>query len=368
MGIGDQVAVNDPLTPTSAIYGVPIDNTGKTNGVWNDVYPGVYYQLCKTNGPGVGTLSTNGAISQGEWWWDGHPETGLYNHVMPPNLWSCDDSNNVWVNDGAAATASSRHPGVVNLALCDGSVRAVKSSVSVQVWWALGTHRRGNGLVGLLLSSKAHAIDRSLRGRWAWSAEADEYVGLGVALFPGSPGCSFPGMAGVRERRNILTALEGFSALLIIKYPSNFHDHFFAVEAAKVDVERCRPLAVGIDLRAIGPIAERDRNGYFANDVVDNVPGRVLERFHPVRPGSTVDDDADHFIAIGDFRRGRRHGRRASKTGHLKRPKVLRRVLGPVADSVLDRVQSSALDSVDRDDHNELPPPRRGSPPTSGEP
>ena len=77
-----------------------------TNGQWNDVYPGVYYQLCKTNGPGVGQLSTSGAISQGEWWWDGHPETGLYNHVMTPNLWSCDDSNNVWVNDGAAATAA----------------------------------------------------------------------------------------------------------------------------------------------------------------------------------------------------------------------------------------------------------------------
>jgi prepilin-type N-terminal cleavage/methylation domain-containing protein len=138
-GIGDQVALADPLKPTSGIYGVGIDNTGKTNGVWNDVYPGVYYQLCMNNGPGVGTLSTNGAISQGEWWWDGHPETGLYNHIMPPNTWSCDDSNNVWVNDGAAATASSRHPGVVDVALCDGSVRAVKSSVAVQVWWALGS-------------------------------------------------------------------------------------------------------------------------------------------------------------------------------------------------------------------------------------
>jgi prepilin-type N-terminal cleavage/methylation domain-containing protein/prepilin-type processing-associated H-X9-DG protein len=145
-GIGDQVAVADPLSPTSGIYGVPIDNTGKTNGQWNDVYPGAYYQLCMNNGPGVGTLSTNGAISQGEWWWDGHPETGLYNHVMPPNKWSCDDSNNVWVNDGAAATASSRHPGVVNVALCDGSVRAIKSTVAVQVWWALGT-RAGDEVV-----------------------------------------------------------------------------------------------------------------------------------------------------------------------------------------------------------------------------
>jgi len=142
-GIGDQVAVADPLTPTSAIYGVPIDPTGMTNGLWNDVNPQPYYTQCKNSGPNVGTLATNGAISQGEWWWDGHPETGLYNHVMTPNLWSCDDSNNSWVNDGAAATAASRHPGVVNVAFCDGSVRAVKSSVSPMVWWALGTRAQG---------------------------------------------------------------------------------------------------------------------------------------------------------------------------------------------------------------------------------
>jgi len=142
-GIGDQIAVADPLSPTSGIYGVPIDNTGQTNGLWNDVYPLPYFTQCRANGPGVGTLSTNGAISQGEWWWDGHPETGLYNHVMTPNLWSCDDSNNSWVNDGAAATASSRHPGVVNVTFGDGSVKAVKSSVAPTVWWALGTRDSG---------------------------------------------------------------------------------------------------------------------------------------------------------------------------------------------------------------------------------
>jgi prepilin-type N-terminal cleavage/methylation domain-containing protein/prepilin-type processing-associated H-X9-DG protein len=144
-GIGDQVAVLDPLTPTSAIISIPL-NTGKAaNGTWQDVYPLDFYTRCKASGPGSpgATLSTNGAISQGEWWWDGHPETGLYNHTMPPNLWSCDDSNNSWVNDAAAATASSRHPGIVNVTFADGSVRAVKSTVNVQVWWALGTRANG---------------------------------------------------------------------------------------------------------------------------------------------------------------------------------------------------------------------------------
>ena len=125
--------------------------------MWNDVYPGAYYQLCKNNGPGVGTLATNGAISQGEWWWDGHPETGLYNHVMTPNLWSCDDSNNSWVNDGAAATASSRHPGVVNVVCATVRFGPVKSSIGVTVWWALGTRaRRGSYFVRFLLSRRGY--------------------------------------------------------------------------------------------------------------------------------------------------------------------------------------------------------------------
>jgi prepilin-type N-terminal cleavage/methylation domain-containing protein/prepilin-type processing-associated H-X9-DG protein len=145
-GIGDQVAVMDPLNPTSAIVGVPV-NTGKTaNGLWQDVDPTDYYTRCRGTGPTTANLATNGAISQGEWWWDGHPETGLYNHVMPPNLWSCDDSNNSWVNDAAAATASSRHSGGVNVTMGDGSVRFVKSTVAVQVWWGLGTRAGGETL------------------------------------------------------------------------------------------------------------------------------------------------------------------------------------------------------------------------------
>ena len=152
-GIGDQSRFLDPLTRHRRFTAYPSTIPGKTNSLWNDVYPGVYYQLCKTNGPGVGTLATNGAISQGEWWWDGHPETGLYNHVMPPNLWSCDDSNNVWVNDGAAATASSRHPGVVNRRVVRwfGSRGQVVGHRHRLV--GIGNARgRGSRLVGLLLS------------------------------------------------------------------------------------------------------------------------------------------------------------------------------------------------------------------------
>jgi prepilin-type processing-associated H-X9-DG protein len=59
---------------------------------------------------------------------------------MPPNTWSCNDSN---VNDAAAATASSRHSGGVNVAMCDGSVRFVKATVSTATWWGLATRAGG---------------------------------------------------------------------------------------------------------------------------------------------------------------------------------------------------------------------------------
>jgi prepilin-type processing-associated H-X9-DG protein len=43
----------------------------------------------------------------------------------------------------AAVTARSYHPGGINVALMDGSVRAVNSGITLQVWRALGT--RGGG-------------------------------------------------------------------------------------------------------------------------------------------------------------------------------------------------------------------------------
>jgi prepilin-type processing-associated H-X9-DG protein len=87
-----------------------------------------------------------GSISEGEYWWDGHYENGIYNHVMLPNTWGCDDAANVSVNDGGASTASSRHAGGVNMMMGDGSVRFIKSTISTSVWWAIST-RAGNETV-----------------------------------------------------------------------------------------------------------------------------------------------------------------------------------------------------------------------------
>ena len=78
--------------------------------------------------------------------------TIAYTHVMTPNMYSCTGRQGGLFDfsaDGAqggfaaAITATSNHPGGVNVCMGDGSVRFIKDSINMQVWWSLGT-RAGN--------------------------------------------------------------------------------------------------------------------------------------------------------------------------------------------------------------------------------
>ena len=60
---------------------------------------------------------------------------------MAPNTWSC--TTTTGDNGNGAHAASSRHPGVVNVAFADGTVRAVKNSIGLPIWWALGSRNGG---------------------------------------------------------------------------------------------------------------------------------------------------------------------------------------------------------------------------------
>ena len=48
-----------------------------------------------------------------------------------------------WGGVGAAITATSNHPGGVNVGFADGSVKFIKDSVNLQTWWALGSRNGG---------------------------------------------------------------------------------------------------------------------------------------------------------------------------------------------------------------------------------
>ena len=83
-------------------------------------------------------------------WASGQPACTRYLHIMPPNTYSCRQGLQI------GHVASRRHPGIVNVLFCDGSVKAIKSSVNLGVWWALGT-RAG------VKSSPATSIERARR-------------------------------------------------------------------------------------------------------------------------------------------------------------------------------------------------------------
>jgi prepilin-type N-terminal cleavage/methylation domain-containing protein/prepilin-type processing-associated H-X9-DG protein len=74
-------------------------------------------------------------------WANGSYAFTWYNHIMTPNQRSCMTTNNS--NSDGATSASSYHPGGVNLAMCDGAVRFVRESVSSTVWSLVGGRRDG---------------------------------------------------------------------------------------------------------------------------------------------------------------------------------------------------------------------------------
>jgi prepilin-type processing-associated H-X9-DG protein len=136
-GIGEDAPVVDVLRPSTTIWLVPFtgNETAKSS-----------YEACRA------ITSSNGSIAgtpaqdyrqPGLYWWCGQIWAGSYNHTMPPNSTLCTSGND---NVGAAYPASSRHPGVVNVAFADGSVKTVKETVNVATWWAIAT-RAGREVV-----------------------------------------------------------------------------------------------------------------------------------------------------------------------------------------------------------------------------
>lgn len=92
--------------------------------------------------------------NSGRNWVQGNYLSSRYTHVMPPNARSCRqcvtggwpiDLRHALVNIvGGALTASSRHPGGVNVVMVDGSVHFVNETIGLETWWALGSRNDGD--------------------------------------------------------------------------------------------------------------------------------------------------------------------------------------------------------------------------------
>ena len=96
---------------------------------------------------GTGTNNQNGGA--GWRWANGALGYSMFNTAAPPNLngWSgCRTDCCVQVEHAHYVNAMSNHSGGVNVAMADGSVRFVKSTVNYSTWWALGTKDRSEVL------------------------------------------------------------------------------------------------------------------------------------------------------------------------------------------------------------------------------
>jgi prepilin-type N-terminal cleavage/methylation domain-containing protein/prepilin-type processing-associated H-X9-DG protein len=120
----------DPSTPSSMDLQV-----GGPQDVSNTA---AYYAMCQAANTNAGQVAFVDGQAAGMYWTFGYLIDTRYTHIMPPNYWSC-EVGGPWNGERGAMSAGSRHPGVVNLLLCDGSVRVIKSSINPPTWWALGT-------------------------------------------------------------------------------------------------------------------------------------------------------------------------------------------------------------------------------------
>lgn len=100
---------------------------------------------CSTAGSATTPRYVNSVEWSGERWGDGGTFYTRYHHILPPLAPSCNFGVDDY--DGATViTATSRHPGGVNMLLADGSVRFVKATISASTWQAVGTIAGGEFL------------------------------------------------------------------------------------------------------------------------------------------------------------------------------------------------------------------------------
>jgi len=104
-------------------------------------------QLCK-NLPA--TTASSGSYLSGAHWtlaYPWHTSNSAYTHYNTPNGNSCwspsDPTPNPWGGVSTMISATSQHPGGVNVCMTDGSVKFIKDSLAVSTWWALGTRNGG---------------------------------------------------------------------------------------------------------------------------------------------------------------------------------------------------------------------------------
>ena len=134
IGVGNvygSTMASDPGIPSANLYTLAATADADTSP------SALYYAKCRAITPATGVIAPVGV--PGGMWYQTLMGHGCYNHVMPPNTTSCvygSPDNN---HPQGALPPSSRHPGIVNVEMLDGSVRVIKSTINITTFWGLGT-------------------------------------------------------------------------------------------------------------------------------------------------------------------------------------------------------------------------------------
>jgi prepilin-type N-terminal cleavage/methylation domain-containing protein/prepilin-type processing-associated H-X9-DG protein len=129
-----------------AIFAAP-DAGGTVADGGDPVATRAFLASCDSIPPTASSLRSDGS---GYVWIAGYPwhlTVNSYTHVGGPNTVVChnpaDASWLTFVGQLGSAAPNSNHPGGVNVAMADGSVRFVKDTIGLETWWAIGTRNSG---------------------------------------------------------------------------------------------------------------------------------------------------------------------------------------------------------------------------------
>jgi len=122
--------------PTQTIATLQICNNGWKQAITSGNYYG--------GAPNIG-------VNRGWYWGWGAEAMTLINTIVPPSSnqypWNACRSGctcgNYDMDHAEIANVTSNHPGGANVLFGDGHVQFVKSSLSMQIWWAIGTRDNG---------------------------------------------------------------------------------------------------------------------------------------------------------------------------------------------------------------------------------
>jgi prepilin-type N-terminal cleavage/methylation domain-containing protein/prepilin-type processing-associated H-X9-DG protein len=160
-GTSNTIAASEGLVAPSTANSVGISKWGTYMNVNEQTFADAFLTLTAGQAPpgtvipSVLTLCmTNPANTiqntRGNQWANGDTNYTMFNTIVPPNspqfpFGAC-KSGGGGVDDAEYVNANSNHPGGCNVMMADGSVRFVKSSISWQAWWSLGTKAGGEVL------------------------------------------------------------------------------------------------------------------------------------------------------------------------------------------------------------------------------